>query len=154
MLFLPDEAKFIQLLPPSEDALSGSVTTDVVSLIDYNKGLFLIELGDGATGQSTITLESSAANDGADPTALPFRYKTSDADGTNLSDWQEATVAGAATPTGGNKLMLIEARTDALPSGKPWVHLKGVESVDSPVAASILAILYAGRYQGDLPDAV
>lgn len=148
--------KYVFGIKPVADALAGTKTTDVVNLGLYKKALFALNRGvsTGGLGTQTITVQASALNDGASPTAIPFKYRRI-ASGDTAGDITNAEAAGFTTAAGGSDGYMIEVDAADCPEGKPWVHLKSVEVVDDPVVASIDIWLGQPRYAGDdLPTAI
>ena len=145
---LSEKIHFVKGLDPVADAFSGTVTSDVVSMEEYNRVAFLIVKGVGTTGTSTITVQASAANDGSSPTAVAFTYRrlcnTSDVTGAVTA----AATTGFTTTAGSSEMYIVEVDAAALPAGKPWVHCKAVEVVDSPVLGGIVVLLGEPRSGG------
>lgn len=151
---LSSRLKVIKGTDPVADAFDSTITTDVVNLALYGVAMFVVMKGVGATGTSTITIQASAASDGASPTAIAFKYRRV-ASGDTAGDSTAATTAGFTTTAGSSEVYLIEVRAADLPDGKSWVHLKAVEVVNSPVAGAIAILLGDPRYQGaTLPTAI
>lgn len=151
---LSERLKIVLGLAPVADAFAGTVTSDVVALKKYGRALFGVLKGVGATGTSTLTVQASAASDGSSPAAIPFKYRRV-ASGDTAGDVTQATASGFVTTAGSTEMYLIEVAAEDCPSGKPWVHVKAVESVDSPVVGAIVGILGDPRYGGDdLPTAI
>lgn len=151
---LSERLKVVKGLDPVADAFSGTVLSDVVSLALYRRAMFIYYKGVGTTGTSTLTVQASAANDGSSPTAIPFKYRRV-ASGDTAGAVTDATTAGFTTTAGSSEIYLIEVDAADTPDGKPWVHLKSVESVDSPVVGCIIPILGDPRYGGaTLPTAI
>jgi hypothetical protein len=143
---------FITGLDPVADALSGTVTSDVIKVSGYHLAEFIIHKGVGATGTSTITVEacSNAAGDNAE--AVPFEYQAYDSTSDDVpDDVVAATAAGFTTLAGSSQIFVIGVSTDRLPENKPWLRLKAVEVVDSPVLAGILVELSSPRYAAQVP---
>lgn len=156
---ISEVVKIVQGLAPVADAFAGTVTSDVVNLENYERVAFLVNKGVGLTGTSTITVQASAAADGGSPTAIAFKYRLVDfADGTEndkAGTITDATTAGFVTTAGSTQIYIIEVKASDLPAAKPFVHLKAVEVVDSPVAGSILVLLANPRFEGaTMPTAI
>lgn len=142
------QVKVVSALAPVADAFDGTKTSKALNMTNYGAASFLVTKGVGLTGTSTITVEKCSASDGTGATAIPFFYEripTGDTRGTLT----EATTAGFTTTAGSDEMYLVHVHTnlEGLASGdKPWVRLKAVESVDSPVVGCIHAFLYQGNY--------
>lgn len=138
-------------LAPVADAFAGTVVGAYINTKNYSDVAFLVVKGAGATGTSTITVEiaSDVAHTGL--VAIPFLYRriTTDVGGALV----RATAAGFDTTAGAAEMYLIFASTsfEGLADGaKPFVRVKAIEVVDSPVAGAIIALASGGRYGGDL----
>jgi hypothetical protein len=155
---LSESVKFVTGIAPVANAFAGTAYTDIVSMANYEKALFLLQKGVGATGTATITLEACSDNTGAGATAIPFRYRRNNAAGSPIDAmgaFTNATASGFVTTAGSNDQYAIEVTNSELLEGKPWLRLKSVEGVVSAVAGSVLIILSGARYAGvELPSAV
>lgn len=139
---------FVSGLDPVADALAGTVGSDVVNCENANKVVFVVHIGVGATGTSTITVEACDDVTPTNTSAIPFRYRNV-VTGDTVTALTEATTAGFTTTAGSADLILVEADVaDLAASGYGFMRLKSVEVVDSPVLAGILIIL------GDLRTSV
>src|SRR6185369_2229541 len=137
---LMERLQFVKVLDPVADAFDSTPTTEVISMKNLQRILFLVHIGVGATGSSTFTVE---ACDDVVPTnvvAIPFYSReilTGDTEG--AITLRAAT--GFVNTVGSSKLIAIEVREDALAaSGYGYIRLKAVESVNSPVLGGIVAI--------------
>lgn len=145
---LSEKVHIVKGIDPVADAFAGTVTTDVVSMANYNRCTFEIIKGVGTTGTSTITVQASAANDGASPTAVPFTYRRLCNTGDVVGAITAATAAGFDTTAGSSERYVIEVDAAALPAGKPWVHLKAVEVANDPVLGGVEIFLSEPRSGG------
>ena len=145
-----DNFHVVNVLPPAADVLSGTVYTTPVKLSLYEFAHFILSFGVGLTGRSTVTVE--AVDDAAGSNPAPIAYqRIKQAPGANPVDtfgqYGDVPATGELTDVGSNRLEVIDVRNKELPAGKPFVRLKFVESVDSPVAASVVAVLSHPKYQ-------
>lgn len=151
---LSEYLKVIKGLDPVADAFSGTVASDVINMGLYDRALFVVQKGVGATGTATITMQATAANTTSSPTAIPFKYRAVSS-GDTAGSITDATTAGFTTSAASSELYLCEVRAENMPDGKPWLHLQSVEVVDSPIVGSILILLGAARFTGaTLPTAI
>lgn len=136
---LMERLQFITGLDPVANALAGTVSSDVIDMSAFNRIVFLLHQGVGATGTSTLTVEACDDTTPSNTTAIPFRYRID-----HVGDegaLAAATAAGVLTTAGSSKIVAVEVREDALAAtGYRYVRLKAVESVASPVLAGILVI--------------
>ena len=160
MTKLMEALHFAKGLDPVADAFSGIINSDVVSMRDYQRLLFVIFVGVGATGTSTFTVE---ACDDAVPTyqtTIPFwsrEITTGDTEGAVT----RRAVAGFVNAAGSSKIVLIEVAAAAVQAarvngavGNHFVRLQAVESVDNPVLGGIMIIHGLGRYKEDVKATV
>lgn len=144
MTMLMERLKFAKGIDPVADAFSGTVRSDVYSMRDHGRGLFVIYCGVGATGTSTITVN---ACDDVVPTtrsAIQFWYRQILATDVDSAITRAATT-GFVTTAGSSKIILVEVDAkDLASSGYGFVELTAVESVDSPVLGGICFIAGGG----------
>jgi len=137
------------VLAPVADALAGTVGTTPVNIGKYEALEFVLIKGVGATGTSTITVEACTSSGAANPEAIPFSYRVSLDKGNTWGEQILATAAGFATTAGSDHVIMIQVPSHgplaSLPT-KKWVRLKAVEVVDSPVLATVIALLHGCNY--------
>jgi len=142
---------------PLADQFEGTIYSDIVSMAKYNKIYFLVYMGAGGTGRTTLTV---LACDDATPsnthaTSLPFRYKSITQPDTNAA-WVAATTMGTAATA--SILTVIEFNAADLPivSGVKYeyVKLRCIELADDPVLGGIIIIMDEPRYAEDVSDIV
>ena len=135
----------IPVLYPVDDALSGTVSTDIVE-VQGEGVLFEITKGIGATGTSTVTVLSC---DDVAPTtsvAVPFMHRASTTPDT-WGDWTQVTTAGFALTAGSNQMYQVYVDSQRLAANNyGYAQLVATEVVDSPVAAGINAYIENARY--------
>lgn len=140
-------------LDPVADAFSGTVYSDVVAMREYAAARFIVYKGVGATGVSTITVEACDDAAGNNPVAVPFAYQAYIGSDDLPGAVQQATTAGFSTTAGSSQLYVIEADA-AVMASKPYIRLKAVETVDSPVLGGIVIEMLNPRYATDIPNTV
>ena len=139
---------FIKGLDPVADAFSGTVTSDVVSLENFESAIFLVYKGVGTTGTSTITVEACDDFVPTNTSAVGFLSKS-----ITSTDIQGAmtvrAAAGFTTTAGSSQIYAIQVNVEELlASGYACVRLKCVEVVDSPVLGGIAIALSNPRFGG------
>ncbi len=149
MTELMESMHFVKGLDPVANAFAGTKNSDIVSMRDYGRVLFVIHMGVGTTGTSVYTVESSDDVSGSNVTAIPFwsrEITTGDTEGA----FTRRAAAGFTSTAGSSKIILIEADAKDLPAGEPFVRLTAVESAASAVLAGTLIILGGkpSRYLG------
>lgn len=138
-------------LEPKADGLSGTVTTPCVNMENVDDLAALVALGAGGTGTTVITVEACSASDGSSPTAIPFKCKVATS-GDSFAAVEEVAAAGKTTAAGTNDQYVVGVRAGQLPIGKPWVRIKCVESVDSPINAAIILLAKPKHQTDPLPS--
>ena len=140
MTMLMEKLAFAKGIDPVADAFAGAnVRSDVFSLRGYGRGLFVIYVGVGATGSSTILVNSCDAASPGTRTAIAYWSRE-----ITTGDTESAITRRAATgyvyTVGSSKIILIEVDAKDLVAGDAFVELELDESVDSPVLAGVLFI--------------
>lgn len=137
---LMERLQFIKGLDPVADAFDSTQHSDVVDMSVFERLLFVVYAGVGATGTSTLTVEACDDIVPTNTTPIAFYYReilTADVEGA----FALKTTAGVVDTAGSSKILLAEIREDALSaSGYRYVRLTAVESVNSPVLGGILVI--------------
>ena len=141
-------------LAPAADRFDSTQTTDYITLRDFDSALAVIQHGTGATGTYTITVQGADNAAGDNPVAIPFKYRRVSATGTSdvpgaLTD---ATSAGVLITAGSDQIYEIDLLATMLDADKPFLAVKTVESVNSPVAGAILFVLGNARYKAATPQ--
>ncbi len=144
---------FAKGIDPVADAFAGTVRSDVYAMRDHKTMLFLVYSGVGVTGTSTITVNSCDDIVPTTRTAIAFNSRdilTDDVQGAITA----RAAAGYIPAAGSSKITLIEVDADDLIDGDAFVEVALVESVNSPVVGSVLAIMGDGRYKEDVSATV
>ena len=154
-MLLIQNAKFVKGLDPAADLFAGAnVRSDIVNLSAYAQVTFVIHKGVGATGTSTVIVNSVDDVSGTTRTAIAFRYKTVTSGDTD-STLQTATASGFTTTAGSSQLYLVTVDATELSGSDKYCELEMDESADDPVLGSVLAILSSPSYASDqLPTAI
>ena len=140
MKMLMEELRFAKGIDPVADAFTGTVNTDVYSMRAHGRVLFVIYMGVGATGSSTITVEACDDVTPTNTTAIAF-WSSEMTSGDTVGAKVRRAAAGYVYTVGSSKMVLIEAEAKDLPTDYGFVRLNLVESVDSPVLACIFPVL-------------
>jgi len=142
------ENVFKYAVSPVADAFAGTVAGGCVNMKNFQNFNALILKGVGTTGTATITVVKATNAAGANPEAIPFHYRVTNAAGV-AGAWTKATTAGFVTTAGSGDIyeVAVSQQTDYLANGdKPFVGVRSVEGVDSPVLGAILNMVSGGRY--------
>lgn len=133
-----------------DDAFTGTINTDVVSLKNYDRATWVIAKGAGATGSTVVTVSSCDTAVPGTATPIAFTYKactTSDTYGATT----EAASTGFTTTVGADQIYLVEVNADELSGTDKFVRLTMTESVNSPCDGAVVCILSGPRYMQDIP---
>ncbi|HLF03971.1 MAG TPA: hypothetical protein VI855_01990 [Dehalococcoidia bacterium] len=145
---LMETLKFCKGIDPVADAFDNAVipASDVYNMEGYEKILFMIYIGVGATGTQTWTVEACDDVVPTNVTAIPFWHReilTTDVEGTLTRD----AAAGFTVTAGSSKIILVEAHADELPSNRAYIRLvQSAEPVNSPCLGGVMAMLGGARY--------
>jgi len=162
MQLMMEQLRFAKGKDPIADAFAGTVYSDVYSLRGYGNILFVIYVGVGATGTSTITVEACDDVTPSNQTAIVFWYReitATDVEGAIT----KAAATGFTTTAGSSKIVLVEARAQDVAAASVnsaynnhFVRMAAVESVDSAVLGGYHAVLggQPGRYIEDVKATV
>jgi hypothetical protein len=147
MSLMMENLKFAKGIDPVANAFASTVRSDVYSMRDHGRILFVIYAGVGATGTTVVTV--SACDDVVPTTrvAIPFWSReilTGDTDGAIT----RRAAAGFTTTAGSSKIILIEADakdcSNAQTTTNPslgFIELTCAESVASAVLGGIHVVL-------------
>ncbi len=143
---LLERLHFAKGIDPVADAFAGAnVRTDVYSMANHESLLFIIYQGVGATGTSTLIVNS--CDDVTPTTRTPIKYRSRDVLTTDVQGAITARAAAGYIPTLGNsKITIIEVAAQDLVAGDKYVELEMDEGTDSPVLGGVLVIAGDGRY--------
>ena len=139
MGLLLEELKLAKGLDPVADAFAGTKNSDVIAMRDHGRVMFVVVIGVGATGTSTITVESCDDVVPTTQTAIAFWSREILSGDTDSAKVRQAA-AGFVNTAGSSKLIAIEVEAKDLVAGDGFVRLHMVESVDSPVLGGILVV--------------
>lgn len=118
MLSLLETAKFVKGLAPAADRWNTNPATDVVSMRNHNRVLFVAHQQGGTTGTVTFTVQACDDAAASNPVAIPFAYRVgadgAGAGGDALGARTEAAAAGFASTANSDRLYLIEVEANEL----------------------------------------
>jgi hypothetical protein len=146
------DMKFVQAVAPAADALSGTVTGNVVNMRDATQATWIINTGDVDSGTSVVKAYSCSDSACSVATEIAFRYKRQ-TDGTVDTFGDEATsvVATGITLAAAedNRLDIIEIDASDLSGTDQYATIKLVQGTDHPRATGVICILSGLRQKGD-----
>jgi len=120
------------------DAFSGTVHSDVFSMKNHNRGLFIVHWGVGTTGTTLITVEACDDVTPSNVSAIAFYYRVTVA-GAAPGAITAAAAAGFTTTAGSNQVIEIEFPAENLnASGYSYVRLTAVEQTNDPLLGGVL----------------
>lgn len=138
---LSERIHFVKGIDPVADAFAGTVYSDVYNMRGAGTILFLVGLGVGAVGTSTITVEACDDVTPSNQTAIPFWHKEIATGDTDVAMTRVAAT-GFTTTAGSSKLVVVEAHEEAFASTEyGYVRLKLVEVANDPVLGYVIGIL-------------
>ena len=144
--------KFAKGIDPIADAFAGAnVRSDVYSMRDHGRALFVIYIGVGATGTSTILVNACDDVVPTTRTAIPY-WSREILTGDTESAITRRAATGYVCTAGSSKIILIEVDAKDLGAGNSFVELELDESVDSPCLGGVCFIGGGGpnRYIEDI----
>ena len=141
-------------IDPVADAFAGAnKRSDVYAMRDYESVVFLVYIGVGTTGTSTIVVNSCDDVTPSNRTAI--KYYSRDILATDVQGAiTERAAAGYIPAAGSSKIVLIEVRAQDLVEGDAFVEIEFDESVDAAVLGGVCAIFFQGRYKEDVSPTV
>lgn len=152
MSLMMHRLKFAKGIDPVANAFASTVRSDVYSMRGHGRILFVMYVGVGTTGTSTITVNACDDVTPSNRSAIPFWYRQILSGDTDSAITRAAT-SGFTTTAGSSKIVLVEADAkDMAASGYGFIECTMVESAASAVLGGILAILDGkpGRYDEDV----
>ena len=138
------------IVTANEDIYTGNMTTDIVSLANYDGAVFVLVEGAGGTGTAVVTIESCDDTTPTTATAVAFNYTTTTS-GNTISSITAATASGFTTTAGTNHTYAMEIRADELSGTNKYVRMVATESANAPVDGAGLVILVNPKYPADPP---
>jgi hypothetical protein len=159
--FLFDGAHIVQGLVPVADAFAGGVSTDVVSLKDYNRVTFVIVTGaiEDAGVSNVVKVQACDNTTPSTTTDMSF-YRNSLQWSTTVDTWGALALA----PSTGYNFTVNNAVANAVhiatvtgdmvnaaAPGNAYVRLNIAETVNKTITATVLVILSEPRYPQAIP---
>ncbi len=134
---------FFRGIDPVADAFAGTAYSDIASLKHFRRIAWLIAVGSGGTGTSTVTVEACDDNSPTTTSAVPFHYRVLTGTSPDVPGTLTACAnTGFTLTAGGFQMYLVEIDVQALlASGYAYARLKLVESVNSPVNGCVIGVL-------------
>lgn len=134
----------------NEDFLAGTVYTDVVNLGKYEKAMWIIQKGAGATGTTVVTVDSCDNVTPSTATPIAFNYWVCTS-GDTYGDMQTATSSGFTSTAGANQVYKVEINAAELSGTDQYARLVCTEATNDPCDGSIVCILGGGRVVQEVP---
>ena len=151
-------AHIVNGLYPVADAFAGTMTTDYVSVENYNRVGFLVHTGDATAGTAdgVITVLAATAAAGTNATAIAFQSRVC-LSSTTVDTWgaQTSTAAAGLTMTAvDNAAYWCEVTAADVAAGfaaADFVALLVTEDTNDPIVAGVTIFLLDPRYPGAVP---
>ena len=144
----------VKSIDAAADFAASTVRSDVYSMRDHQRILFLVYRGSESTGTSTITVNSCDNNTPDTRTAIPFLSREIGIANDDQAAIVARLAAGYDPDAGASRITAIEVSADDLEAGEHFVELTLIESTNNPITGCILAILGNGRYKEDVSATV
>ena len=154
---------YVVLLAPSSDRYNGDPQSNTLDMDQIHRATVIIEEGDSTGGSARVVLNACTGSTGAGATAIGYRYKTHGSAESTWSDWTTVTSSGALTSsteitTGDFGLALQFSAKDIVAAGSSatfrWAQIALTESANTPVAASVVAVVEPRYYGAVIADVV
>jgi len=152
---LLDSFHFTTAKVASDDRFAGTSATDVISMAEHARGLFVVQRGPTAGGTNpahTFTVESCTGTaSGFTATAIVFKYAQVPVSTDVQTAAARATTSGfsGGAPSTTGYLDVIEVDAKDLSGTDKYVRMKYVEGTNSPCDGAVLYIGEQTRYQRD-----
>ena len=151
----------VQGIVPVADAFSGGVSTDIVSLKDYNRVTWLIITGaiEDSGISNVVTVDACDDTTPTNTTAMAFYHRSLEWT-TSADSWGALTAAAAAgynltdNHAVANAVHLVTVTGDMVQSAAPgyeYARLTIAETADKTITAAVLVILDEARYPQATP---
>lgn len=151
----------VQGIVPAADRFAGGVSSDIVSLKDYNRVTFLIVTGaiEDSGISNVVTVDACDDTTPSNTTAVPF-YRNSLQWSTTVDTWGALTLVSASgynfmsNNAVANAVHLVTVTSDMLEAnapGKPYCRLTIAETANKTITAAVLVILSEPRNPQAVP---
>lgn len=141
--------KVVGGIAPSSDIYNGNPASDVISMKNHSKAVFVLtqKTGGSNTGKATVTVEACDDVTPSNTEAIAFSYYKNEAvaSSDDVGSKQTATASGFSTTANKTALYLIEVDARDLPAGKPFIRCQLTESTDDPVLGALLVLVGGGE---------
>lgn len=146
-----ETAQFEVGLAAVADAFAADVFTDVISLKNHGRIVFITHCGVGATGVVKLTVQACDDVVPTNTSAVPFHYRINK-DGTHGAFTAATAADGVSNAAGSNQIIAIEIDAAALlAAGYGYARLSMDETTDSPLLGGTLVLLLDPIHQRATP---
>lgn len=149
MTTFSQEHQVVNCLVPLADYQDGDPASDIMSMAECDKAVFILYTGANATGDAVITVESCDTVVPGTATAIAFhvtKYETSGSDVASAT-YAAVTSSGYTTSQTANVFYIIEVDAADLYSTDKYVRIQVTEDTDQAVAGGALFIGCRTRYK-------
>lgn len=138
------------------DIFNGNPVSDVVSLKNFKKALFLFSHSGGTTGTGNLKIQAVDNAAGSNAANVPFRYakKTTGASDVWTAPALAVAADGVTTVAAEATIYALEVNADDLPEAQSYVQCKLTEVVNDPVIGDLKIILCEPRFGGTFATAL
>lgn len=146
-------------ISPSADIFNGDPDSDVFSMKNLEKIVFLVAQKSGGTNTGTATLRvRSATSPVSSPagTAITFTHskKTTGLSDTMGAPTKAVAANGIVTTANEDTIHVIEVDAKDLPDGHSYVYLDTTETVNDPVLGAVVALGVKAKLGYPFPTAL
>lgn len=123
------------------DFASADVFSDIVSLKNHGRVVFITHWGVGTTGVVKLTVQACDDVSASNTSAVPFHYRIN-ADGTHGALTAATAADGVSNVAGSNQVIMCEIDASALlASGYSFARLSVDETTDSPLLGGVIVLM-------------
>lgn len=152
---------YVVLLAPSSDRYNANPESATIDMEKVHRATVIIEEGDSTGGSARVVLNACTGSTGAGATAIGYRFKVHGTAVSTWGDWTTVTSSGAITSTsltGDMGLALQFTASDITAAGSSatfrWAQIALTEETNTPVAASVVAVVETRYYGIVVPSVV
>lgn len=133
------------------DFAAGDVFSDVISLKNHGRVVFITHWGVGATGVVKLTVQACDDVTPSNTSAVPFHYRINSG-GTHGAFTAATAADGVSNAAASNQIIACEIDAAALlAAGYGYARLSVDETTDSPLLGGVLVLLLDPIHQRATP---
>jgi hypothetical protein len=134
------------------DFAAGDVESDIVSMKNHGRVVFLCHWGVGTTGVVALTVDACDDVSATNTAKVPFWYRKITAAGAPGTLTRADKDTGVSNTAGSNQVIAIEVLAEDLAAlGYSYVRLNVNETTADPLLGGVLALMLDPRHAGGTP---